>query len=612
MAHAAAAVARPRPLPLRTRRAPATRVGGRFGALGDGRAAYSSTRRRADCASDASHDVETPPVVHGDPDADLGDSAGPFRGVVTRRHTLGRKLTFVDLTCAAPNARFATPGGSVDDARETTRDPETVFVYAKCWGVVDKRVKTGAVVALRATHTRFLTTPPRPRDVEARKLGSESARVSVAEHGVALVAPPSAAATRNAAPFVEAGVAKPSSVGKSRPSPLIRPFAESDASSNTVGPSTSSNTSRLCRSFVARGACGDPRCAKRHAFASDAEREATASARRAAARRSRAAVSNERDPEDPHGDESRSGKQQSDRLFAAWLVETFALAPAGDADDGSNAEAARASGTARELNTHTKRAPGGANRRETREANGGDAHPRRRKKVADIAGGGGTLSFELHVRHGCDCVLVDPAFVALSPRQLGTWRNLRKRAALSGERGGAWRAWQRAERWVRVAARERDARRDAHVRRVLVNTDARETRETRASSDVRIRDGGEADAARGAADDASVARFEHFADSFWGELDGALGGAIASCDVLVGMHPDQATEPIVDAALRLNKPFAVVPCCVFPEAFPDRAGPDGAPVRSYAQFLEYLRAKDPGIEIAYLPFQGRSRVLYKR
>ena len=601
MAHAAAAVARPRPLPLRTRRAPATRVGGRFGALGDGRAAYSSTRRRADCASDASHDVETPPVVHGDPDADLGDSAGPFRGVVTRRHTLGRKLTFVDLTCAAPNARFATPGGSVDDARETTRDPETVFVYAKCWGVVDKRVKTGAVVALRATHTRFLTTPPRPRDVEARKLGSESARVSVAEHGVALVAPPSAAATRNAAPFVEAGVAKPSSVGKSRPSPLIRPFAESDASSNTVGPGTSSNTSRLCRSFVARGACGDPRCAKRHAFASDAEREATASSKRAAARRSAAAVAEERDPLDPHGDASRAGKQHSDRLFAAWLVETFELAPAA-LNDGSAEEAARAAGEEPPF--------AGFRNREDSETDSRAARNAVRKKVADIAGGGGTLSFELHVRHGCECVLVDPAFVALSPRQLATWRNLRKRAARSGERGGAWRAWRRAERWVRVAARERDARRDAHVRRVLVHTDARETR---AFADRRIDDGGGA-ARRAETDpnDADVARFDHFAEPFWGDLDGALGGAIASCDVLVGMHPDQATEPIVDAALRLNKPFAVVPCCVFPDAFPDRVGPDGAPVRTYAQFLEYLRAKDPGIEIAYLPFKGRSRVLYKR
>jgi hypothetical protein len=82
--------------------------------------------------------------------------------------------------------------------------------------------------------------------------------------------------------------------------------------------------------------------------------------------------------------------------------------------------------------------------------------------------------------------------------------------------------------------------------------------------------------------------------------------------VLVGMHPDQATEPIIDAALSLNKPFAVVPCCVFPDLFPERVGVDGAPVRSYAQFLEYLRSKDPGIETAYLPFQGRSRVLYKR
>ena len=30
------------------------------------------------------------------------------------------------------------------------------------------------------------------------------------------------------------------------------------------------------------------------------------------------------------------------------------------------------------------------------------------------------------------------------------------------------------------------------------------------------------------------------------------------------MHPDQATEAIVDFALRENKPFEV-PCCVFPE-----------------------------------------------
>ena len=614
MAHATAAVAGARPLALRTRRAPATRVGGRFGTPVDGRAASSSTRRRVAGASDAGHDVEIPPVVHGDPPSDLGDPAGPFRGVVTRRHTLGRALTFVDLTCAAPAPVGEKLGETPGDGRSDDEASSSgVFVFAKCWGVVDARVKPGATVSLRATHTRTLTTPPRPRDAEAQKLRPGSARVSVAENGVALVAPPSAAASRNAAPFLEKQKKRaPSNATRSDP-PLIRyhPLSPKET------PASSPASSRLCRSFVARGACGDPRCGKRHAFASAAEREATAASRRAASRRSRAAVARERDPEDPHGDESRAGKQHSDRLFAAWLVETFALAPAA-LDDGSNAEAARAAGDeprgtenlvtkhedANELGAEfDESASSPASHRETR-----GRELVRRARVADIAGGGGTLSFELHVRHGCECVLVDPAFVALSPRQLGTWRNLRKRAARSGERGGAWRAWRRAERWVQVAARERRARRDAHVRRVLVNTDAARRDPDASSEDASSEDASSEDAS---SEDASVARFEHFASEFWGDLDGELGAAIRACDVLVGMHPDQATEPIVDAALRLNKPFAVVPCCVFPDAFPERAL-DGAPVRSYAQFLDYLRAKDPGIETAYLPFQGRSRVLYKR
>ena len=33
---------------------------------------------------------------------------------------------------------------------------------------------------------------------------------------------------------------------------------------------------------------------------------------------------------------------------------------------------------------------------------------------------------------------------------------------------------------------------------------------------------------------------------------------------VIGLHPDEATEAIVDCALAHNKPFAVVPCCVFP------------------------------------------------
>ena len=57
--------------------------------------------------------------------------------------------------------------------------------------------------------------------------------------------------------------------------------------------------------------------------------------------------------------------------------------------------------------------------------------------------------------------------------------------------------------------------------------------------------------------------------------------------VVIGQHPDEATEPIVREALRLNRPFAIVPCCVFPGQFP-RKLQDGRDVRQYDDFVEYL------------------------
>ena len=44
----------------------------------------------------------------------------------------------------------------------------------------------------------------------------------------------------------------------------------------------------------------------------------------------------------------------------------------------------------------------------------------------------------------------------------------------------------------------------------------------------------------------------------------------AKMEIIIGMHPDQATESIVDMALKYQKPFAVVPCCVFSEENPHR------------------------------------------
>ena len=104
------------------------------------------------------------------------------------------------------------------------------------------------------------------------------------------------------------------------------------------------------------------------------------------------------------------------------------------------------------------------------------------------------------------------------------------------------------------------------------------------------------------------------------------------------MHPDQATEAIVSCALELGRPFAVVPCCVFPYSFPDRRLPLAPrfdykfneddqtstsasicrPVVEYADFLEYLQRK-PALECGmqraskeFLSFVGKNCVVFQQ
>ena len=98
---------------------------------------------------------------------------------------------------------------------------------------------------------------------------------------------------------------------------------------------------------------------------------------------------------------------------------------------------------------------------------------------------------------------------------------------------------------------------------------------------------------------------DHFAST-------ARGIALLShCSALVGLHSDEATEALVEAALRFGKPFAVVPCCVFAERFSARSLADGTPVRTYEQFCEWLRLRAPGARIGFLPFAGRNRVIFR-
>ena len=92
------------------------------------------------------------------------------------------------------------------------------------------------------------------------------------------------------------------------------------------------------------------------------------------------------------------------------------------------------------------------------------------------------------------------------------------------------------------------------------------------------------------------------------------------CSVVVGLHPDQATDAAVDLALAFGKPFAVVPCCTYSRDFPRRRLPPGpgrprggGAVTTHAHLVEYLLAKAPPgmtIERDELPFEGKNVVVY--
>ena len=78
---------------------------------------------------------------------------------------------------------------------------------------------------------------------------------------------------------------------------------------------------------------------------------------------------------------------------------------------------------------------------------------------------------------------------------------------------------------------------------------------------------------------------------------------LKTCTLIIGMHPDQATEDIVDVAIRHQKPFAIVPCCVFPK---------NGQSMPLDKWYEHLKQKTPCMEETFLNFQGRNQVLYVR
>jgi hypothetical protein len=106
-----------------------------------------------------------------------------------------------------------------------------------------------------------------------------------------------------------------------------------------------------------------------------------------------------------------------------------------------------------------------------------------------------------------------------------------------------------------------------------------------------------------------VTTFEDHTLADSAELQAAVQGA----SVILGLHADGATEAIVSAALKYEKPFCVVPCCVFPNLFTARRVEENGkmvPVRNHEQFCRYLAEKDPRFKMEKLPFEGRSIAIW--
>ena len=85
---------------------------------------------------------------------------------------------------------------------------------------------------------------------------------------------------------------------------------------------------------------------------------------------------------------------------------------------------------------------------------------------------------------------------------------------------------------------------------------------------------------------------------------------VKSADLIVGCHPDQAVDAIIDCALALNVSFFTVPCCTYSSEFPKRRF-DDKPVTTFENLLDYLQAKSPDIMRETLGFEGKNVCLYR-
>eukprot|EP00928_Gymnodinium_smaydae_P089582 TRINITY_DN73523_c0_g1_i1.p1 TRINITY_DN73523_c0_g1~~TRINITY_DN73523_c0_g1_i1.p1 ORF type:complete len:499 (+),score=64.70 TRINITY_DN73523_c0_g1_i1:34-1497(+) len=189
----------------------------------------------------------------------------------------------------------------------------------------------------------------------------------------------------------------------------------------------------------------------------------------------------------------------------------------------------------------------------------------RRRGVIDIAGGRGELAFEFGVKRNIPCTVIDPRCPS-EPLKVEPWSNFKlskPQKAWLEENVSGLKGFPECQAYIATTP----VRQSCGV----VTPEC-----TKPGTD----------------------RFE-----WWSQT-------IKDAQVIIGLHPDQATGGVVDLALAFGRGFAVVPCCTFADDFPDRELPNGDPVRTYDDLVEWLKLRGDGTESVFLPFQGKNQVVY--
>jgi len=279
-----------------------------------------------------------------------------------------------------------------------------------------------------------------------------------------------------------------------------------------------------------------------------------------------------------------------------------------------------------------------------------DAFDLRRARILDVAGGKGTLAFDVCNRTDaeevCEYTVIDPRRMRrgrarrrwrarltrlagatgdettpTTPTTVREPKHLRvyfTRAVWEGDEASVRASYElaRASRWCvtglvadgrdasyETAARDADARvrvsREGIVAPTTTTTTATTTPEARGP---RSTDESETD---GDTDEEPDATAE--------ETRVALLDALARCTHVIAMHPDQATDAAIDFAIERRLPFAVVPCCVYSKEFPRRRLLSGARVSTHDDLVRHLVEKAGAVvdvRTAELPFAGKNIVVY--